>query len=320
MSTEKSDNTSLSLPLPWQLNLWDDFISRLERQKLPHGLLLHGPDGIGIEYFVLALAQRVLCVSPENNYACGHCKACQLLKAKTHPDLIFVEPDEPGRFIRVPHIRSLCASLENTAQQGGWKVAIINPADAMNRAAYNALLKNLEEPQPNTLLILMSHRAGQIPATIRSRCQIENMPIPHREDALAWLNTVVEENDKNIEMLNVARGLPLLALQYLRGDGLEERQQMEALLEAIRQGEKLPSEAAQQCQKYDADSAINWTMSYLHHLATGELKDRPIPALFDFSDKLSKARVWLLSRSNINNQLLWEELFMEWSQVFRQRK
>ena len=319
MPTETSDNTALSLPLPWQDNLWNDFTSRLEQQKLPHGLLLHGPDGIGLEHFVLALAERILCVSPENNYACGHCKACLLLKGKTHPDLICVEPDEPGRFIRVSHIRSLCTSLENTAQQGGWKVAVINPADAMNRAAYNALLKNLEEPQPNTLLILMSHRAGQIPATIRSRCQIENMPIPQREDALAWLNTV-EKNDKNIEMLDIARGLPLLALQYLRGDGLEERQQMEALLEAIRHGEKLPSEAAQECQKYDADSAINWTMSYLHHLATGELKDRPIPALFDFSDKLSNARVWLLSRSNINNQLLWEELFMEWSQVFRQRK
>ena len=319
MSTETSDNASLSLPLPWQDNLWDDLIGRLERQKLPHGLLLNGPDGIGIERFALALAQRVLCLSPEKSYACGHCKACQLLKAKTHPDLIFVEPDEPGRSILIPHIRSLCASLENTAQQGGWKVAIIHPADAMNRAAYNALLKNLEEPQPNTLLILVSHRAGQIPATIRSRCQIENMPIPQREDALAWLNTV-DKNDKNIEMLDIARGLPLLALQYLRGDGLEERQQMEALLEAIRQGEKLPIEAAQECQKYDADSAVNWTMSYLHHLATGELRDHPIPALFDFSDKLNKARGWLFSRRNINTQLLWEELFMEWSQVFRQRK
>lgn len=320
MTLNANDNGGIALPLPWQQNLWDDFIARFERQKLPHGLLLNGSEGIGIERFITAFAERILCQSPIDNYACGQCKSCHLLKAKTHPDLIVVEPDEPGKAVRVDAIRALCSSLANTAQQGGWKVAIVRPAEAMNKNAFNALLKNLEEPQPNTLIILMSHRGGLIPATIRSRCHIENMPIPSRDEALAWINAVTDSDPQAVPTLEIAQGRPLLALQYLQGQGLHERRHIMELLEAIRSGDMPPSEAAQQCQKYNADSAIEWTMSYLHQLATGELQNQPNAAFFNFFDKLNKARGWIWSGSNINTQLLWEELFMEWSQVFRQRK
>lgn len=319
-SSESLSSNVASLPLPWQQDQWSAFCQRLDEQTMPHAVLLNGPDGIGIERFVRAFVERLLCLKPENNYACGTCKACQLIKAKTHPDFTYVEPDEPGKAIKVDHIRALCVSLENTSQQGGWKVAVISPAEAMNKAAYNALLKNLEEPQPNTLLILESNRAGLIPATIRSRCQILNMPIPSKEVALSWLNAVAGDNEKIIKVFEIAQHLPLLALQYLQGEGIEDRQRMEALLDGVRRGETSPSEAAQLCYKYDADKAIGWCMSYLHRVATGELQNQPNAALFNFLDKLNKARNWILSGSTINTQLLWEDLLMEWSQVFRQRK
>lgn len=321
MPTDSASNTAMAaLPLPWQQNLWNAFVQRLDQQNLPHAFLLNGPEGIGIDRFVNAFVERLFCLTPDNNYACGTCKGCQLLKADTHSDLSIVKPDKPGRAIKVDHIRALCASLEKTAQQGGWKVAVIAPAEAMNKAAYNALLKNLEEPQPNTLIVLVSHRAGLIPATIRSRCQIENMPIPSTEAALSWLNAVAGEDKKHTQVLEIAQGLPLLALKYLQGEGIEERQQMEQLLGAVREGQITPSDGAQQCYKYDTDSALGWSMSYLHRLATSELQNKPNAALFTFQDKLNKARSWVLSGSPINTQLLWEELLMEWSQVFRQRK
>lgn len=309
-----------SLPLPWQQDLWISFVQRLDRQNLPHAFLLNGPEGIGIDRFARAFVERLFCLKPDNNYACGTCKGCQLLKAETHSDLSVVAPDEPGKMIKVDDIRALCASLEKTAQQGGWKVAVIAPAEAMNKAAYNALLKNLEEPQPNTLIILLTHRAGLIPATIRSRCQIENMPIPSTEVALSWLNAVAGEDPKHSKVLDLAQGLPLLALKYLQGEGMQERQQMEALLGAVRHGETTPIEGAQLCYKYDTDSALGWSLSYLHRLATGELQNQPNVALFAFQDKLNKARSWVLNGSTINTQLLWEELLIEWSQVFRQHK
>jgi len=308
-----------TLSLPWQLGLWDSLIRRIEQQKLPHALLLNGSEGIGVERLVAALIGRLICLSPQNNYACGHCKTCQLVQAGTHPDVLPVVPEEQGKAIKIQQIRDLCSALEKTSQQGGWKVAVISPAEAMNIAAANALLKNLEEPQDRTLMILVSHRPGLLPATIRSRCQIENMPIPDRNSAIDWLNEVAGDNDKNSQILDIAGGRPLLALQYLQGDGIEQRGQVEGLLDAIRRGKVAACDAAQQCQKYDADQAIGWTMSYVHRLATTELKDQPNMALFNFSDKLNTARGWVLSGSNINTQLLWEELFIEWSQVFHPR-
>ena len=122
------------------------------------------------------------------------------------------------------------------------------------------------------------------------------------------------------QVFQMAQGLPLLTLQYLQGQGIEERQRMEALLDGVRRGETSPSEAAHLCYKYDADKAIGWSMSYLHRLATGELQNQPNAALFNFLDKLNKARNWILNGSTINTQLMWEELLMEWSQVFRQPK
>ena len=313
-------DSKLPLPLPWQLSLWDSLMARIEQQKLPHALLLNATEGIGVERLVAALIGRLICLSPENNYACGHCKACQLLQAGTHPDVLPITPEEQGKAIKIQQIRELCAALEKTSQQGGWKVTVISPVEAMNIAAANALLKNLEEPQDRTLMILVSHRSGLLPATIRSRCQIENIPVPDRNSALEWLNEVAGNNDKNSQILDMAGGRPLLALKYLQGDGIEEREHVESLLEAIRHGEVTACDAAQQCQKYDADQAIGWAMSYLHRIATSELQDDPNIALFNFSGKLNTARGWVLSGSNINTQLLWEELFIEWSQVFHPRK
>jgi DNA polymerase-3 subunit delta' len=105
----------------------------------------------------------------------------------------------------------------------------------------------------------------------------------------------------------------------MQGDSLETRQNFERLLDNVRLGDLSPLKAAQQCHKQNTDQMLDWFMHYLHRVATGELKTKPNPKLFEFSDKLRKARGWVLSGSNINPQLLWEELFMDWLQVFRRR-
>ena len=110
-----------------------------------------------------------------------------------------------------------------------------------------------------------------------------------------------------------------MALEYLQSDSLEARRQFEAILNKLRLGELSALDAAQQCQKQNSDLMLGWFMDYLHRLATGELQNKPNPGLFEFSDKLRSARGWVLSGSNPNPQLLWEELFMDWLQVFRRR-
>ncbi len=312
-------SVSLSLPYPWHASLWDSFNQNIERGRLAHALMLSGPQGIGKERLATALAQRLLCTAEMSRYACGSCKSCQLMIAGNHPDLSILEPEDEGKKILIEPVRKLCTLLSKTAQQGGWKVAIIMPAEAMNISASNALLKSLEEPQGKTLLVLVCHRPGMVSATIRSRCQKTNLALPDPEIAAQWLGDITGNLEQSAASLKVASGRPLLALKYLQSDSLEERQQFERIVDKLRLGDMSALDAAHQCQKQNADLMLGWFMDYLHRLATGELRDRPNPGLFEFSDKLRSARGWVLSGSNPNLQLLWEELFMDWLQVFRRR-
>lgn len=316
---ESQDQVSLALPLPWQESLWQGFISRLDQGRLPHAIMLTGSPGIGVERIANAMAQRSLCTAELSKYACGSCKGCQLMMAGNHPDLSILEPAEQGKAILIDQVRELMGKLSKTAQQGGWKVALIAPAEAMNISASNALLKSLEEPQGQTLLILLSYRPSLVSATIRSRCQVEALPLPDSAQASRWLAEVSGDQPLAEQTLEIAGGRPLLALDYMQGDSLQQRQAFEETVEQVRRGDLSPVDAAQQCHKLNSDQLLDWFMNYLHRLATGELQNSPNPALFDFSDKLRKARSWVLSGSNINPQLLWEELFMDWLQVFRRR-
>lgn len=307
------------LPLPWQEPLWESLNSSIDNGRLPHALLLSGPSGIGKMRLAKALAQHLLCQAEMTKYACGSCKGCQLMAAGNHDDISTLEPEEPGKPIKIDAVRALIDSLAKTAHQGGWKVAIIAPAEAMNKNAFNALLKNLEEPQSKTLLMLVSHRPSLLSATIRSRCQQISMPVPDAEVASRWLTEVTGDQSAVDKVLFLAGGRPLLALDYLQSDSLQERQNFEALVGSVRAGDISPLDAAQQCQKLDASQTIDWFSSYVHRLATTELVEKPIPALFSFSDKLLQARNWVDSGNNPNPQLLWEELLMDWLMVFARR-
>lgn len=309
------------LPLPWQTETWSLFNQRISEQRLPHALMINALEGIGAEILAKAMAYRLLCEQVDNGKPCGQCKACELMNAGTHPDLFEIGPEEPGKPIKIDQIRQLCANVAKTSQQGGWKVVVIKPAEAMNIAAANALLKSLEEPEANTLMILVAHRISRVPTTVRSRCQIESLVVPSREMALNWLvdNNTADDIDLN-EVLSIANGQPILALDYIQSGGLDNLKHVESLLERLRQSSESPLAAAQACQKYRPEDVITWILGYVHRLMIGELKSSPNPALFDFTDKLMAARSWFLSSSTINTQLLWEELFIQWTQIFQTRK
>lgn len=323
MSTQDKEpgkaTTKIMTPLPWQQSVWDQLSDRIDQHRLAHALIFTGLEGIGKKHLATALAQRLLCQAEMNKYACGSCKSCQLMAVGNHPDLTFLEPEERGKAILIDPVRKLCDFLTKTSQQGGWKVAVISPAESMNINAANALLKSLEEPQGQTLLILVSHRPGRVAATIRSRCQNVNLPLPEQATAQTWLNEITGQREAVAEVLELAGRRPLLALDYIQSDTLELRRDFEALVDKLRMGEINALDAAQQCQKLDADQALDWFMSYLHRLVSGELKNRLQPRFFAFSDKLNKAREWVLSGTNPNPQLLWEELFMNWVMLFKQR-
>ncbi len=154
--------------------------------RTPHALLIQAATGTGGEGLALWAAQLVLCTTSAGA-PCGACAACRHAAAGLHPDLSVVSLLEDSQQIRIEQVRDLCAELALTSHRGGYKVAIIDPADALNRFAANALLKTVEEPPARTLLVLVAAQPSKLPATLRSRCQRLAIRAPTRLESRAWL-------------------------------------------------------------------------------------------------------------------------------------
>jgi DNA polymerase-3 subunit delta' len=191
------------------------------KSSLPHALLLSGPRGIGKLAFARALSQALLCETPApHGGACGTCSACLWFDAGTHPDYRQIEPavvesdaedTVKKTTISVEQVRALADFVNISSHRGGARVIAIEPAEALNVNAANALLKNLEEPPPGTFFLLVSHRPHQLLPTIRSRCQSIVLRAPERAAAAAWL---AEQGVKTADVALAHVGnAPLLAME-----------------------------------------------------------------------------------------------------------
>ncbi|HTV86549.1 MAG TPA: DNA polymerase III subunit delta' [Dyella sp.] len=228
----------MSIP-PWHGDLWSRLQARRERQALPHALLLCGPRGLGKRDFLRRFVRGLLCQHPSGGDACGACRSCLLIDAGTHPDYVSLSyglrKDGVQRSeIVVDQIRELSARLATSSQFGGWQIASIDPADAMNAAAANALLKTLEEPASQTMLVLLADEPWRMPATIRSRCQRIDFQMPAAADSLAWLQSVGVNDAAGA--LAAAGGNPGLARIWAQEGALAQRQEVRKDLAALAAG------------------------------------------------------------------------------------
>jgi DNA polymerase-3 subunit delta' len=323
-------------PYPWQLDEWQQLVHLVESGKLPHALMLAGSRGIGKRHLAESFAQFLLCHSPLEGRVCGHCRGCELNRAKTHPDLVWLEPEETGKAIKVDQVRELTGMLGKTAQQAGYKTVIIDPAEAMNTNAANALLKSLEEPAANTLLILISHTPSAVLPTIRSRCQLRALPVPREEQVLHWLSPLVAGRDiEPATLLRMARGAPLSALALLEGDALEQQEEQLQQWVKLSLGQVSAIDLAASWHTTDGPGLMEWFLGVLHAVARwrGGVDDARVlewPAEFRarlqqisllylhrYLEKVLQSKKQLLSGANPNKQLLWEELLLDWGAVLR---
>lgn len=225
--------------MPWHAADWVRLQARRERNALPHALLLCGPAGLGKRAFARRFVRGLLCACAQDGEACGQCRSCLLLDAGTHPDVVALgfglrKDGTPRSEIVVEQIRELSARLAMSSQFGGWQVALIDPADAMNAAAANALLKTLEEPAARTMLVLLADAPWRLPQTIRSRCQRIEFNVPPAEQAKAWLQGQgVAQAQKALE---AALGNPGLALAWSQQGALERRAEVRRDLAALAAG------------------------------------------------------------------------------------
>ena len=214
----------MTLP-PWLAPSWRVLADAIGSGRVHHALLFASPRGYGKRALADAFAAAVLCRQRNaDGTACGICRACVLVAAGSHPDLVRVtfeirDDGRPRTELTVDQLRALGQRLALASQFGGWQIAIIDPADAMNPNAANALLKTLEEPSTNTVIALIADDPSRLPPTIRSRCRKVDMPVPARAESVAWLTSRGMASDIAAQMLDVSMDNPGLAELWL-ADGV----------------------------------------------------------------------------------------------------
>lgn len=322
---------------PWFAERWQHLCGLHRDERLPHALIVHGAQGIGKSHFATAFAHYLLCQSPNGDEVCGQCRSCQLNAVHGHPDLFLLEPEEPGKPIKVDQIRGLTDFINSTAQQGGYRVVILNPADAMNIAAANALLKMLEEPGRDTVLMLLTDRLGQVMPTIKSRCQRVECPLPQEAEATAYVAAKLElAEDEAAHIVRINNGAPMAAMKY-KESGLDEwRSQLIKGLADVLKKRRTVVEVAQSWQKADLEVMLGWLYGLLADASRAKLtgneqvqhadaqnmlqaivrKADPVK-LFQLASRVQEERKSLILRQNTNKQMLLERILLEWSAVLR---
>jgi DNA polymerase III subunit delta' len=172
--------------LPWLHGAQQRLRAAWAAQRLPHSLLLLSVPGLGAEQLANWITALALCESSDAR-PCGVCASCQLLRADSHPDSHRVRLEEDAHQIKVDQVRALIESLALKSYRGGFKIGVIEGAEALNVNGANAFLKTLEEPTANTVLIMIARPSHRLPATIASRCLRLTLQPPATEIAAAWL-------------------------------------------------------------------------------------------------------------------------------------
>ncbi len=235
--------------IDWLSAFADKWLDGAREGRMPHAVLLSGPEGVGKRAAAAWMARQRLSIgqpgdSPEYPFA-----------VPEHADLRWLSRPEDKQSILIDQIRELVADLALTSYEGLGKVAVIEPADLMTHNAANSLLKTLEEPPGDTLLILVADRAGRLPATIYSRCQRIDFRLPAEDEALSWLDRV-KPGASWAEALRVAGGAPIRALEAVQQ--LETSSTMARDFKAVASGQASPVEIAAAWAKQDVRFVLEW--------------------------------------------------------------
>ncbi|MGV6817262.1 MAG: DNA polymerase III subunit delta' [Thiotrichales bacterium] len=251
-------------PYPWQHRQWERLQHQRQQGKLPHAVMLLGHQGLGLNHFARLFAQSLFCHAPlENAVACGQCPACRQFEQSVYPDYVEVQPEEDKRSVVVDQIRELNDFLSLTHGGRSAKVVVLSPAEAMNINASNSLLKTLEEPPGEALLLLVAHTISTLPATVKSRCQFVRFDVPDHAMAVQWLKSqAVTQID---ERLQLAGGAPCRA-KSLPQTYLDQYQRTTEGLLAVLSGKQAVTALRPGKDDADVRAYVEWTHSLLRDL------------------------------------------------------
>jgi DNA polymerase III subunit delta' len=341
---------------PWQTDDW----RRLQqlRAHWPHALLLHGESGIGKFQFAQHLAQGLLCEAPHaNGEPCGKCPACLWFSQGNHPDYRVVLPEAlaslavagnassdasadkadgdegkktraPSKEIKIEQVRALLDFCALGSHRGGVRVVLLYPAEALNVAAANALLKTLEEPPSGVVFLMVSARIDRLLPTIISRCRKWPMSVPNPAEARAWLEA--QGVSEAAALLAEAGGAPLNALALAHD---ENRALRDFTLAQLAAGPNCDAFACgENLQKLPVPLVLGWLQRWLYDVLAQRTASRPryFPGASKALSRCAQAanpaalaayiktvtRQRAVENHPLNARLVFEELFIAYRGIF----
>jgi DNA polymerase-3 subunit delta' len=307
---------------PWLENAWRFFLERLDSERLAHAILLQGPAGTGKSDMALNMAARLLCTDGSET-ACGVCRSCALFKSGAHPDWFKLNPEEGKHQIRIDAIRETTRALSLTTTISNRKVALICPAEAMNINAANALLKSLEEPTGETVIILVAHDPSRLPVTIRSRCQAINVTQPSTASAVGWLEKAHDlDSNTAAAALDAAGGSPLRAAHYANTGQVAEHQGLRNSLSNLLRNPGQVSRVAAEFRELEPETLWYWLSTSMADAMRGTSCGKPPEWLTNTQNPGCRSLALLqriadrnraLARTAVRQDLLLEDWLIKWA-------
>ncbi len=321
----------LSTRLSWHAPCFARFASSHVRDGVAHALLIHGEGGLHKLHLARQVGHALLCARPAaDGHACGACKPCLLLRAGNHPDWIEVTPEDSA-VIKIDQIRALSERLSKRPQIGDRQVALIFPAERMNVAAANALLKTLEEPVPDTHLLLVSDRIGKLSATIRSRCQrLPVVPVQSAEVTAEVAALAGVDQARAHAALELGHGDPEAAQALLEASTWKEWVELAERLARLAAGAVSPGAFAALYAKDGTRLLQRWSALIAFGMRGASVGTPPLDALTGLTSRMEMSRLIPLATqlerargllgSGVREDLLVYDLSCRWAEFSMQER
>ena len=337
MSNLNVDSTDL-IHYPWQAKIWQQFCLAKQNNHLPHALLLQGAEYTGKLKFANSVVKSLLCEQNSQEFdqpkdqgsceACHQCRSCKTYSANSNPDYLFIDLIEDKQQISIDQIRAMNAFLTLSRSFNTYRVVLIANAERMNKNAANSLLKSLEEPADNSVIILLTSQASVLIPTIKSRCQLLQIPTPNTQQSIEWLQQQTGKESQFVQELEIAQGKPLAALAVddkliaSRDDLLSD------IMNIIHEKSSIV-DIAKKWHKEDRSRLLDWQIGWINQLISDQYKagsnnvaDTKLAqlgthilalSLWDLYDQLIKQKK--LVHTSVNPLIFVENMLTLWLQV-----